>query len=63
MDTKNIEKPDIVELIEQEMMILWADDVSIPNLLKEDSDFVHIMVDGIMLERSFWNKQMVIGEA
>ena len=63
MDTKNIEKPDMIELIEQEMMILWADDVSIPKLLKEDSDFVHIMVDGIMLERSFWNKQMVIGEA
>ena len=63
MDTKNIEKPDIVELIEQEMMILWADDVSIPNLLKEDSDFVHIMVDGIMLERSFWKRHMEVGEA
>ena len=59
----DIEKPDIVELIEQEMMILWADDVSIPKLLQEDSDFVHIMVDGIMLERSFWSRHMVVGEA
>ena len=50
MDT---DKPDIVELIEQEMMILWADSESIPKLLKEDSEFVHLIVDGIMLERSF----------
>ena len=59
----NTDKPDLVELIEQEMMILWADDVSIPKLLQEDSDFVHIMVDGIMLERSFWSRHMVVGEA
>ena len=63
MKAENIDKPDIVELIEQEMMILWADDVSIPKLLQEDSDFVHIMVDGIMLERSFWSRHMVVGEA
>ena len=63
MKAENIDKPDIVELIEQEMMILWADDVSIPKLLKEDSDFVHIMVDGIMLERSFWKRHMEVGEA
>ncbi len=59
----NTDKPDIVELIEQEMLILWADDVSIPKLLKEDSDFVNIIVQGIMLEKHFWNKQMVVGEA
>ena len=63
MKAENIDKPDIVELIEQEMMILWADDVSIPKLIKEDSDFVQIMVDGIMLERSFWSRHMVVGEA
>ena len=59
----DIEKPDIVELIEQEMMILWADDVSIPKLLQEDSEFVHLIVDGIMLERSFWKRHMEVGEA
>jgi len=58
-----MEKPDIVELIEHEMMLLWCDDESIPKLLKEDSEFVHIIVDGIMLERSFWKRHMVIGEA
>ena len=55
MDT---DKPDIVELIEQEMMILWADDVSIPKLLQEDSEFVHLIVDGIMLERRFWERHL-----
>ena len=63
MKAENIDKPDIVELIEQEMLILWADDVSIPKLLKEDSDFVNVIVQGIMLEKHFWNKQMVVGEA
>ena len=58
-----LDKPDIVELIEQEMMILWADDVSIPKLLQEDSEFVHLIVDGIMLERRFWERQMTVGEA
>ncbi len=58
-----VDKPDIVELIEQEMMILWADDVSIPKLLQEDSEFVHLIVDGIMLERRFWERHMVVGEA
>ena len=31
------EQPDLVELIEQEMLILWADEVSIPKLLKDDA--------------------------
>ena len=58
-----MEKPDIVELIEHEMMLRWCDDESIPKLLKEDSEFVHIIVDGIMLERSFWKRHMVVGES
>ena len=58
-----MEKPDIVELIEHEMMLLWCDDESIPKLLKEDSEFVHIIVDGIMLERNFWSRNMIVGES
>ena len=63
MKAENIDKPDLVELIEQEMMILWADDVSIPKLLQEDSEFVHLIVDGIILKRSFWKRHMEVGEA
>ena len=59
----DIEQPDMVELVEQEMKILWADSVSIPKMLKEDSEFVHLIIDGIWLERSFSKRQMVIGEA
>ena len=54
---------DLMEMVEQEMLILWADEVSIPNLLKEDLEFVNVIIQGIMLEKNFWNKQMVIGEA
>ena len=60
MDT---EQPDMVELIEQEMIVLWADDTSIPKLLKDDAEFVGMIIQGIMLEKHFWNKQMVVGEA
>jgi hypothetical protein len=54
---------DLMEMVEQEMLILWADEVSIPKLLKEDLEFVNVIIQGIMLEKHFWNKQMVVGEA
>jgi len=54
---------DILEMVEQEMVQLWADSKSIPKLLKEDPEFVGVIIDGIMLERSFWSKNMVVGEA
>jgi len=50
-------------MVEAEMLQLWADSKSIPKLLKEDPEFVEVIVDGIMLERSFWSKNMVVGEA
>ena len=53
----------ILEMVEHEMMILWADSKSIPKLLIDDPEFVQIIVDGIMLERNFWSKNMVVGES
>mgnify|MGYP003136344867 CR=1 FL=1 len=53
----------MLEMVEQEMVQLWADNKSIPKLLKEDPEFVEVIVDGIMLERSFWSKNMVVGES
>ena len=53
----------MLEMVEQEMIQLCADNKSIPKLLKEDPEFVGVIVDGIMLERSFWSKNMVVGEA
>ena len=54
---------DILEVVEKEMMMLWADGNSIPKLLSEDTEFVEVIVDGIMLERSFWSRNMTVGEA
>ena len=54
---------DILEVVEKEMMMLWADVNSIPKLLSEDPEFVEVIVDGIMLERSFWSRNMTVGEA
>ena len=54
---------DILEMVEQEMVQLWADNKSIPKLLKEDPEFVGVIIDGIMLERSFWSRNMTVGEA
>ena len=54
---------DILEMVEQEMVQLWADSKSIPKLLKEDPEFVGVIIDGIMLERSFWSRNMTVGEA
>jgi len=53
----------MLEMVEAEMIQLWADSKSIPKLLKEDPEFVEVIVDGIMLERSFWSKNMVVGES
>ena len=54
---------DMLEMVEQEMVRLWADNKSIPKLLKEDPEFVGVIIDGIMLERSFWSRNMTVGEA
>jgi len=53
----------MLEMVEAEMIQLWADSKSIPKLLKEDPEFVEVIVDGIMLERSFWSRNMVVGES
>jgi|TARA_R110000796_G_scaffold200728_1_gene316776 hypothetical protein len=60
--TKSVDTFDILEIIEAEMMSMWASG-EIENLLTEDPDFVRAIMDGIMLEKSFWSKNMVVGEA
>ena len=54
---------EILEVIEQEMLLLWVDDKEIPHLLKKDEDFVKVITAAIMLERPYWSKFMVVGEA
>tara|TARA_R100000742_G_C4264660_1_gene82590 strand:+ start:115 stop:312 length:198 start_codon:yes stop_codon:yes gene_type:complete len=63
-DSKKVsdEVYNIIEIIEQEMMLMWATG-EIPYLLEHDPEFVDVIMDGVMLERSFWRKCMVVGEA
>ncbi len=53
---------DMLELIEQEMVSLWLDG-EIEHILKEDEEFVNVITSAIMLERGYWGKYMVVGEA
>ena len=54
---------EILEVIEQEMLLLWVDDKEIPYLLEKDEDFVKVITSAIMLERPYWSQFMVVGEA
>ena len=54
---------EILEVIEQEMLLLWVDDNEIPYLLEKDEDFVKVITSAIMLERPYWSEFMVVGEA
>ncbi len=51
----------IIDIIEHEMVMLWCTD-EIPNLIKEDEEFVSIITSALMLEKSYWSNYMVIGE-
>ena len=52
----------ILDIIEHEMVSLWLS-AEIPEVLKEDEEFVEIITSAIMLERGYWSKFMVVGEA
>ena len=54
---------EILEVIEQEMLLLWVDDNEIPYLLEKDEDFVKVITSAIMLERPYWSQFMIVGEA
>ena len=53
---------DILEVVEREMLALWANDTDIPHLLEVDEDFIRVICEGIYLEKSFWKRHMVVGE-
>ena len=52
---------DIIDIIENEMVMLWCTD-EIPKLIKEDEEFVSIITSALMLEKSYWSNYIVIGE-
>ena len=52
----------ILDIIENEMVSLWLS-AEIPEVLKEDEEFVEVITSAIMLERGYWSKFMAVGEA
>ena len=53
----------MLDVVEEEMIQLWLRNDTIPYLLKEDEEFVRVVTSAIMLEKDFWKKYMVVGEA
>jgi|TARA_R100001015_G_C4580074_1_gene136730 hypothetical protein len=54
---------EILEIVEKEMIGLWATAEEIPHLLKKDPEFVRVICEGIYLEKPFWKRHMIVGEA
>ena len=53
----------MLEVIEQEMVHMWMNNEEIPKLLKEDENFVETIILSIMLEKTYWQQHMEVGEA
>ena len=53
----------MLDVVEEEMIQLWLRNDTIPHLCREDEEFVSVITSAIMLERDFWNKHMIVGEA
>tara|TARA_B100001113_G_scaffold326297_1_gene299113 strand:+ start:130 stop:327 length:198 start_codon:yes stop_codon:yes gene_type:complete len=53
----------MLDVVEEEMIQLWLRNDTIPYLLEEDEEFVSVVTSAIMLEKDFWKKYMVVGEA
>ena len=53
----------MLDVVEEEMIQLWLRNDTIPYLLKEDEEVVGVVTSAIMLEKDFWKKYMVVGEA
>jgi len=53
----------MIEVVEQEMVLMWLDDKEIKTLLNEDVEFLRTIVSAVMLERQYWMRFMEVGEA
>tara|TARA_R110001592_G_scaffold204528_1_gene454589 strand:- start:1734 stop:1937 length:204 start_codon:yes stop_codon:yes gene_type:complete len=53
----------MIEVVEQEMVLMWLDEKEIKTLLDEDVEFLKTIVSAVMLERQYWMRFMEVGEA
>jgi hypothetical protein len=52
-----------LEIIEREMVLMWADGNEIVHQLKVDKDFVKVVTEAIFMDRGYWSQFMIVGEA
>ena len=52
-----------IELIEREMVLMWADGKEIVHQLKIDKEFVQVVTEAIFMDRGYWSQFMIVGEA
>tara|TARA_Y100001951_G_C11114521_1_gene169353 strand:+ start:346 stop:525 length:180 start_codon:yes stop_codon:yes gene_type:complete len=52
-----------IELIEREMVMMWADGDEVVHQLKTDKEFVQVVTEAIFMDKGYWSQFMVVGEA
>ncbi len=52
-----------IELIEREMVMMWADGDEVVHQLKTDNEFIQVITEAIFMDKSYWSQFMVVGEA
>lgn len=52
-----------LEVIEREMVMMWADGKEIVHQLKADSEFVQVVTEAIFMDKGYWSQFMIVGEA
>lgn len=52
-----------IELIEREMVLMWADGEEVVHQLKTDKEFIQVVTEAIFMDRSYWSQFMIVGEA
>jgi len=52
-----------IELIEREMVLMWADGDEVVHQLKTDKEFIQVITEAIFMDRGYWSQFMIVGEA
>jgi hypothetical protein len=52
-----------IELIEREMVLMWADGDEVVHQLKIDKEFIQVITEAIFMNRGYWSQFMIVGEA
>ena len=53
----------VIELIEREMVLMWADGDEVVYQLKTDKEYIKVITEAIFMDRGYWSQFMIVGEA